>query len=118
MKDGIEVRPNGLKIIQLDRGGNKTYEIGASHPEIWNHLKDARNIADEWLKFKVGVESIIDAQQCGATHYDTTWQMYLKVEDNTLFVYENGKWVVSTHKDGADVVNNGECINLEKALNN
>lgn len=47
-----------------------------------------------------------------AQYYDTFWQQFLKAEGDTLYVCEYGRWSVSQHKDGVNMLNNGECVRL------
>lgn len=54
-----------------------------------------------------GNEAPSDAQ-----YFDTFWKQFLKIEDDVLYVNEYGEWSRSQHKDGADMVNNGECVKV------
>lgn len=48
----------------------------------------------------------------GATHYDIFWCQFLKKCGTILRFYEDECWKISHHKDGVNMLNNGECINL------
>ena len=45
-----------------------------------------------------------------AEHFDTFWKQFLKVKDGRLMVNERGRWSVSQHRDGVEMLNNGECV--------
>jgi len=56
-----------------------------------------------------GLDTYGNKAPADATHFDTFWQQFLKVDGDVLYVRERGYWAVSQHKDGVAVVNNGEC---------
>lgn len=53
-----------------------------------------------------------------AQYFDTFWKQFLKVIGGRLFVKEGNHWAQSQHKDGLEMLKNGECINLETGLIN
>jgi len=55
---------------------------------------------------------LLDSAPTGATHYDMFRCQFLMVSSENLRFREGNKWKVSNHKDGVDMINNGECINL------
>lgn len=57
---------------------------------------------------------ILDDAPMGTTHFDCFWMRFLKSHDGTLLVSEGGRWHRSLHKDGVNMLKNGECINLIK----
>ena len=55
---------------------------------------------------------VLNTPPSGATHYDMFWCTFLKVSGDVLSHYEDCMWKVSNHKDGIEMVANGECVNL------
>ena len=64
-------------------------------------------------KIKNIMESgVLDSAPRGSTHYDMFWCQFLMVTGDILRFREDDVWKRSNHKDGIDMVDNGECINL------
>tara|TARA_R110002049_G_scaffold285269_1_gene466108 strand:+ start:1531 stop:1794 length:264 start_codon:yes stop_codon:yes gene_type:complete len=55
---------------------------------------------------------VIDSPPIGATHYDMFWCQFIKKCGDKLRFFEDGMWKISGHRDGANMLTNGECINL------
>lgn len=72
---------------------------------------------------KQEAEALIDAQQCGATHFDTFWGKFLREVDGVLQYYETDmvggpRWVPSLHSAGVKHLENTAevfCIETELA---
>ena len=55
---------------------------------------------------------VLDNAPRGATHYDMFWCQFLMVTGDVLRFREDDMWKRSNHKDGVEMIDNGECINL------
>lgn len=55
---------------------------------------------------------VLDNAPRGATHYDMFWCQFLKKCGDKLRFFEDDMWKISGHRDGANMLTNGECINL------
>jgi len=58
------------------------------------------------------LSGILDDAPSGATHYDVFLCQFLRVNGSSLKFREGEMWKVSNHKDGVDMITNGECIDL------
>ena len=67
-------------------------------------------------------EALIDAQQCGATHFDTFWGYYLRNVNGVLQYFETdlgsgAHWALSGNKAGVKhLENTAEVICIETEL--
>ena len=71
----------------------------------------ASTVTDSKIK-NINASGVLNNPPRGATHYDMFWCQFLKKGNSVLRFYEDEMWKVSNHKDGIDMLNNGECINL------
>jgi hypothetical protein len=58
------------------------------------------------------LKKVLKEKPQGATHYDTFWRKYLKVQGDELYFMEKSFWYESNHRDGVDMVTFGECLCL------
>jgi len=75
-----------------------------------NELK-ASTVTDKKIK-NINASGVLNNPPRGATHYDMFWCQFLKKCDTVLRFYEDNMWKISKHKDGVNMLNNGECLNL------
>lgn len=58
------------------------------------------------------VSGVLDTPPLGSTHYDMFWCQFLMEREGVLRFFEDGVWKISNHKDGVNMLTNGECLNL------
>lgn len=71
----------------------------------------ASTVTDNKIKHIMS-SGVLNNPPTGATHYDMFWCQFLKKAGEVLKFYEDDMWKVSNHKDGVNMLSNGECISL------